>query len=154
MKQFANLLLVAITGYSQDSDRKEVSASGFDIHVVKPLNPDKIDDMLQRMSELQSRASNKKPSTEIEGPYSNSSPLGFESRPISVLVTKGQRSRCRSNKDWSPQEFKQRALRPHLVSGDRFAGRNHSIIIDSVFHSSFLLKAATETNCRHQRFTS
>lgn len=40
---FANLPLVALTGYGQDADREAVAASGYDLHLVKPLNPQKLD---------------------------------------------------------------------------------------------------------------
>ncbi|MFG0289111.1 MAG: chemotaxis protein CheB [Rhodopirellula sp. JB044] len=44
--------LVALTGYGQDKDRDAVRESGFDIHLVKPLNPDKLDQILSELSTL------------------------------------------------------------------------------------------------------
>jgi two-component system CheB/CheR fusion protein len=42
--------LVALTGYGQDTDRAAVQASGFDLHLVKPLNPDKLDEILSQLA--------------------------------------------------------------------------------------------------------
>ena len=33
-------LLVALTGYGQTKDRQQVKAAGFDLHLVKPIDPD------------------------------------------------------------------------------------------------------------------
>jgi two-component system CheB/CheR fusion protein len=33
-------LLVALTGYGREEDRRAVLAAGFDEHLVKPLDPD------------------------------------------------------------------------------------------------------------------
>ncbi|MFG0263532.1 MAG: chemotaxis protein CheB [Rhodopirellula sp. JB055] len=44
--------LVALTGYGQDKDRKAVRDSGFDLHLVKPLNPEKLEQILTELSEL------------------------------------------------------------------------------------------------------
>ena len=41
------ILLIALTGYGQESDREKVLEAGFDLHLVKPLNPEII---LQRIS--------------------------------------------------------------------------------------------------------
>src|SRR5690606_16952209 len=38
----ANALLVAVTGYGQDSDIKRARAAGFDHHLVKPVDFDKL----------------------------------------------------------------------------------------------------------------
>jgi signal transduction histidine kinase len=38
----ANTLLVAVTGYGQDSDRARTRAAGFDHHLVKPIDLDKL----------------------------------------------------------------------------------------------------------------
>lgn len=39
-------LLVAVTGWGQESDREKSLASGFDVHLVKPVNPETIRDLL------------------------------------------------------------------------------------------------------------
>lgn len=37
--EFKNLLLVAVTGYGRDDDRRQSRDAGFDLHLVKPINP-------------------------------------------------------------------------------------------------------------------
>jgi CheY-like chemotaxis protein len=39
-------LLVAITGYGQDSDRRLAAEAGFDRHLVKPIDLDSLRDAL------------------------------------------------------------------------------------------------------------
>jgi two-component system CheB/CheR fusion protein len=34
-----DLLLIAMTGFGQDEDRRRSLAAGFDCHLVKPVNP-------------------------------------------------------------------------------------------------------------------
>jgi two-component system CheB/CheR fusion protein len=41
-----NTLLVAVTGYGQDSDRRAILEAGFDEHLVKPISADQIADVL------------------------------------------------------------------------------------------------------------
>jgi CheY-like chemotaxis protein len=36
---FANMLMIAITGYGAPEDRQEASAAGFDLHFAKPMDP-------------------------------------------------------------------------------------------------------------------
>jgi CheY-like chemotaxis protein len=40
--------LVALTGYGRDTDREQALAAGFDTHLVKPIDPDVLADVLQR----------------------------------------------------------------------------------------------------------
>ena len=40
------LLLVAMTGYGQDADRKRTEEAGFDHHLVKPVNYAEIEKIL------------------------------------------------------------------------------------------------------------
>ena len=40
--EFAGLLLVAITGYGRENDRQEAFEAGFDLHLVKPLDPNEV----------------------------------------------------------------------------------------------------------------
>lgn len=49
-EELSKIPLVALTGYGQDSDRDEVQESGFDLHLVKPLDPLKLDRMLEHLS--------------------------------------------------------------------------------------------------------
>ena len=46
LPQTAKSLLVAITGYGQNSDRDEALAAGFDYHLVKPVDIDKLSEIL------------------------------------------------------------------------------------------------------------
>lgn len=39
-------VLVALTGWGQDEDRERVTAAGFDHHLVKPLDPAALTDLL------------------------------------------------------------------------------------------------------------
>ncbi|HZO21604.1 MAG TPA: response regulator [Steroidobacteraceae bacterium] len=43
------ITLVALTGWGQDSDRHRSGEAGFDSHLVKPLDLDKLTDLLQRL---------------------------------------------------------------------------------------------------------
>lgn len=40
--EYKHLMLVAVTGYGRDRDRETAIASGFDIHLVKPLDPNEL----------------------------------------------------------------------------------------------------------------
>jgi CheY-like chemotaxis protein len=46
-QRLANVRLVAVTGYGQDSDRERAVAAGFDEHVVKPLTLEHLHRLLQ-----------------------------------------------------------------------------------------------------------
>ena len=37
-----DVVLIALTGYGQPSDRESTRAAGFDAHLVKPLDPSKL----------------------------------------------------------------------------------------------------------------
>jgi CheY-like chemotaxis protein len=39
--------LVALTGYGRDTDRERAIASGFDYHLVKPVDPDVLAEVLR-----------------------------------------------------------------------------------------------------------
>ena len=41
-----NIMLVALTGYGQESDRQRSQNAGFDHHLVKPADFDKIENLL------------------------------------------------------------------------------------------------------------
>jgi CheY-like chemotaxis protein len=40
--------LVALTGYGRDSDRQRAEDAGFDLHLVKPVEPLQLESLLQR----------------------------------------------------------------------------------------------------------
>jgi signal transduction histidine kinase len=42
-------LLVALTGYGQEQDRRRSLEAGFDIHLVKPVDPDELEAILARL---------------------------------------------------------------------------------------------------------
>jgi PAS domain S-box-containing protein len=44
----APVMLVAITGWGQDRDRSTAIAAGFDHHLTKPVDPDKVQDLIAR----------------------------------------------------------------------------------------------------------
>jgi CheY-like chemotaxis protein len=43
-----NIMLIAVTGYGQEQDRLETEASGFDQHLVKPVDTRKLAILLER----------------------------------------------------------------------------------------------------------
>ena len=40
-------VVVALTGYGQAEDRKRTEAAGFDHHVVKPVDPDSLENLIE-----------------------------------------------------------------------------------------------------------
>jgi len=42
----ANILLIALTGWGQDSDRRRALEAGFDHHLIKPVDPDKLAELI------------------------------------------------------------------------------------------------------------
>jgi two-component system CheB/CheR fusion protein len=49
-KELEGVVLVAMTGYGQDSDRQRSHAAGFDYHLVKPADPVKVQQLLAMLS--------------------------------------------------------------------------------------------------------
>jgi two-component system CheB/CheR fusion protein len=49
-------VLIALTGYGCDEDRRESAAAGFDHHLVKPVEPRALEDLVARLGNLPSRA--------------------------------------------------------------------------------------------------
>ena len=43
------LLLVALTGYGQDSDKQRAKEAGFDYHLVKPVSLEALEDLLSSL---------------------------------------------------------------------------------------------------------
>jgi CheY-like chemotaxis protein len=52
-----SLVLVAVTGWGQESDKLRAAQVGFDRHVVKPLDPACLPAILQAAAEMRERAS-------------------------------------------------------------------------------------------------
>ena len=50
-------LLVALTGYGQEEDRRRSREAGFDHHLVKPVDPHALKDLLARHRPLAKRGS-------------------------------------------------------------------------------------------------
>jgi two-component system CheB/CheR fusion protein len=48
--ELAKLCLVAVTGYGQDDDRRRAFAAGFTHHVTKPIEPDRLLDLIANLS--------------------------------------------------------------------------------------------------------
>jgi two-component system CheB/CheR fusion protein len=44
----AGTLIVALTGWGQDEDRRRSHEAGFDMHVTKPIDPQLLEDLLRR----------------------------------------------------------------------------------------------------------
>lgn len=42
----ANVLMVAVTGWGQPEDKERASAAGFDHHLTKPVDPDRMEQLL------------------------------------------------------------------------------------------------------------
>jgi two-component system CheB/CheR fusion protein len=42
-------VLIALTGYGTDDDRRESKAAGFDHHLVKPVEPRALEDLVARL---------------------------------------------------------------------------------------------------------
>jgi CheY-like chemotaxis protein len=49
-KQFANVRLIALTGYGRDADRKQTQEAGFDAHLIKPVEPQQLRELLTRLT--------------------------------------------------------------------------------------------------------
>ncbi len=54
----ANVYLVAMTGYGQGSDREQAHTSGFDEHMLKPVDISKLQNLFERLSNVERLRSN------------------------------------------------------------------------------------------------
>ena len=45
-------LLVAVTGYGREEDRRRSEEAGIDLHLVKPVNPDELLRLLKRFQRV------------------------------------------------------------------------------------------------------
>jgi CheY-like chemotaxis protein len=50
------LLLIAVTGWGQESDRQRSFAAGFDFHLVKPVDLEKLNQLLSKVSAVATAA--------------------------------------------------------------------------------------------------
>jgi CheY-like chemotaxis protein len=50
--QTKDVWLIALTGYGQDSDRQRAQEAGFDHHLVKPVERQKLQNLLATMAKL------------------------------------------------------------------------------------------------------
>ena len=46
----AKPVLIAMTGYGQPEDRQKSKEAGFDYHLTKPVDPDRLQDLLGKIS--------------------------------------------------------------------------------------------------------
>lgn len=51
-----DILLVALTGYGQEEDRRRSAEAGFDVHLTKPLRPQELAELLARSRPLERRS--------------------------------------------------------------------------------------------------
>jgi CheY-like chemotaxis protein len=54
-------MLVAVTGWGQQEDRRRSALAGFDHHLVKPVDPMQLRDLLARLTERRELASDRQP---------------------------------------------------------------------------------------------
>jgi CheY-like chemotaxis protein len=47
----AHSLLIAVTGYGQESERRRAFEAGFDEHLIKPAEPARLNDLIARWRE-------------------------------------------------------------------------------------------------------
>jgi len=55
----ASVYLVALTGYGRPEDRARALAAGFDVHLVKPLEIDRVNELMQQRPRARSRPSDR-----------------------------------------------------------------------------------------------
>jgi CheY-like chemotaxis protein len=56
-----DLRLIALTGWGQDSDRARFASAGFDHHLLKPVDPDALLDLVQQAPEAAQAAGQAEP---------------------------------------------------------------------------------------------
>jgi PAS domain S-box-containing protein len=52
--QLAGVVIAALTGWGQEEDRRRTKAAGFDYHLVKPLDPKALDQLLAKLRQAKS----------------------------------------------------------------------------------------------------
>jgi DNA-binding response OmpR family regulator len=51
-ESFASTPLIAVTGFGQEEDRQRSRDAGFDYHLVKPVDPDRLNELLRQCRPL------------------------------------------------------------------------------------------------------
>jgi CheY-like chemotaxis protein len=51
------MVLIALTGWGQEDDRRRTREAGFDRHLVKPVDPDALQELLARATPVGQKAS-------------------------------------------------------------------------------------------------
>ena len=46
------MILIAVTGWGQEEDRRRSGAAGFDVHLVKPVEPEALMKLLTELPKL------------------------------------------------------------------------------------------------------
>jgi CheY-like chemotaxis protein len=49
-RRLSQVLIVAVTGYGQESDRQRTQEAGFDYHLIKPIDPTRLEQVLSRVA--------------------------------------------------------------------------------------------------------
>ena len=47
-----NMILIAVTGWGQDDDRRKSAAAGFDHHLIKPVDPQALMKLLAKLESV------------------------------------------------------------------------------------------------------
>lgn len=76
MPRAGDLVLVALTGYGQDSDRLRAAAAGFHYHLVKPVGFEMLQDLLASLAAPAQRGKTAASSAAAELPAEWPSVLG------------------------------------------------------------------------------
>jgi two-component system CheB/CheR fusion protein len=71
--KLAECVLVALTGYGQEEDRRRTSAAGFDHHLVKPVDPQTLAHLLATCSRSNGAARREEPSCNSRPPSGEAS---------------------------------------------------------------------------------
>jgi CheY-like chemotaxis protein len=70
---FADTLLIAVTGYGRASDVKQTESAGFDHHMVKPIDYDKLQSLLAaKLSKHSEKRRSSQPDERMESCAGNS----------------------------------------------------------------------------------
>ena len=47
LPRFQSTFMVALTGYGQEDDKHAALAAGFNVHLTKPMDPEKLDSLMK-----------------------------------------------------------------------------------------------------------